>query len=154
MKKWIIAKVVLLLCLAAAAARPTPGISDSEAPVFVYLLMAAIACGIYVAITPLVLRLFPSTMQHLGSSLWRLRPIVPLSFAHLLAWLAIAFSTGLLVQCFMGQPFTDDILVPLAASVGSGIGILTGISVLRRRIGKANKALQAIGAKARLQPER
>ena len=153
MKRWIIVKAVLLLGLAAVAAKPTPGISDSAAPVFVYLLMAAIACGIYVVITPLLLRLFPSTNQCLGASLWRLRPIVPLSLAHLLAWMAFAFSAGLLVQCFMRQPVTDDILVPFAGSVGSGIGILTGISILRRRIGTANKASEAIGASAP-QPQR
>ena len=140
MKKWIVVKSVLLVGLTIVAARPMPGISSSAAPVFVHLVMAAIAFGIYAVITPLLLCLFPSSTHFLDASLWRLRPIIPISFIHFLAWLAFAFSAGLLVQCFAGQPVTDDILIPLAGSTGSGIGILTGIAILRRRNRKANNA--------------
>ena len=135
MKIWIIIKAILIIGLvtATAASRLSNDHYVAPAPVFVYLLMAAISCVIYIPITQLILRLFSSTKKHIECSIWHLTLFIPLSFAHLLAWLAFAFSAGLVLQCFMGQPVTDDVLIPLAGSLGTGIGILISISILKQR---------------------
>ena len=144
---WTLAKTVLLIVLVSLASRPTMGISDSTAPVFVCLIIASFAFGLCMIVTPLILRLFPSARKDLGKSLWSDSPFAPVPFAHLFAWFAFAFSTGLVIQCFFGAKISDDLLIPFVASVGAGLGILAGIERLRKWNNEANQQVQPIAGK-------